>query len=309
LIIPTSRLEIEDSKAIDAPLFISNFKFLHDRVQEAAYGLIEEERKKAVHLKIGRLLLENTPPEELDEKLFVVIDHLNEGRELIVDPGQKMKTIRLNVMAGQKAKASNAYQSALKYLTMARDMLSANAWNEDYELTFEVHKEIAANLYLSGNFKQADQLYGQILKRTRSAEDKIKIYMLQMDHYQLEGRFSEAIQAQKNSLQLLGVIVPDSEEEVKEELDKVSDFFGSRKIMDMVKAPLMISSKNKQIMSLLGALFMSAYLNSDQRLIVWASVKMTNLSLQYGNSDISAYGYVNYAAVGCSGAVGRQRRP
>src|SRR5207237_3332271 len=39
------------------------YRFVHDRVQEAAYSLIADEQRAALHLRIGRQLLAQTPPE------------------------------------------------------------------------------------------------------------------------------------------------------------------------------------------------------------------------------------------------------
>jgi len=48
----------------------ASYRFLHDRVQEAAYSLIPEELRAGAHLRIGRLLAAHTPPEKLEEGIF-----------------------------------------------------------------------------------------------------------------------------------------------------------------------------------------------------------------------------------------------
>src|SRR2546430_15680932 len=43
------------------------YRFVHDRVQEAAYSLIPADLRAASHLRIGRLLAAHTPPEKREE--------------------------------------------------------------------------------------------------------------------------------------------------------------------------------------------------------------------------------------------------
>lgn len=92
------------------------YEFLHDRVQQTAYSLIPEDGKKEVHLKAGRLILENTGREELDDKILAIMDHLNVALDLIRLSGY-------NLAAGRKARDSAAYESALNYFKAGVELL------------------------------------------------------------------------------------------------------------------------------------------------------------------------------------------
>ncbi|NJO95171.1 MAG: hypothetical protein HC764_03190 [Pleurocapsa sp. CRU_1_2] len=140
LIIPLSE--------IDEQLLIQNYKFGHDRIQQAAYALIEQSQKLSVHLKIGCLLRENTPPEELSDKIFQIVDHLNIGQQLISDHLKRTEIARLNLLAGQKAKAANAYDAALQYFKLGQEFLTDESWQTDYNLILGLYSEAAEVAYL-----------------------------------------------------------------------------------------------------------------------------------------------------------------
>ena len=135
------------------------YRFLHDRVQQAAYTLIPEERKKIVHLSVGRLLLKSIEPEELEEKIFDVVNHLNVSTQLLTSQVEKYELAQFNLMAGKKAKASTAYAASLKYITLGMRLLPDDAWNSQYELTFSLYKERSECEYLGGNFDRAEELF------------------------------------------------------------------------------------------------------------------------------------------------------
>ena len=135
-IIATSEIE-----AIDSQLLITQFKFRHDRLQQAADLLIEPEQKPAINLKIGRLLQQNLSPHERQQQLFTIVDRLNCGRELIEDETEKLALIKLNLAAGQKAKEATAYAAAHSYLTDATADLIPNLWQSHYDLAVQLYQK------------------------------------------------------------------------------------------------------------------------------------------------------------------------
>jgi hypothetical protein len=115
-----------------------SYRFMHDRVQEAAYSLIPEERRTGVHLRIGELLAANTPPQQRDEAVFDIVNHLNRGAALITAPDKREQLAELNLIAGKRAKAATAYASALTYLNAGAALLVEDCWEHQHELIFQL---------------------------------------------------------------------------------------------------------------------------------------------------------------------------
>jgi predicted ATPase len=91
------------------------YTFLHDRIQEAAYCLIPESERAATHLRIGRLLVSSATPEKIEEEIFEVVSQLNRAASLITALEERKRVAELNLVAGKRAKFSEAYGSALNY--------------------------------------------------------------------------------------------------------------------------------------------------------------------------------------------------
>ncbi len=80
------------------------YRFVHDRVQEAAYSLIPEELRGEAHLRIGRLLAAHTPPEKLEKAIFDIVNQLNRGASLMTSMRSAIQLAALNLLAGERAK-------------------------------------------------------------------------------------------------------------------------------------------------------------------------------------------------------------
>ncbi|MGH7792646.1 MAG: ATP-binding protein, partial [Thermodesulfobacteriota bacterium] len=291
----------------------SEFRFLHDGVQQAAYALIPDEEKKAVHLNIGRLMLRSyqlleentiTPNPEFD-----IVNHLNLGSELITEESERVELARLNLAAGRKAKSSTAYQAALEYFNAGIALLktqtlnpeSRNSWDSDYDLMFALHLEAAECKYLCGHFEEAERDFDLLLERARTRLDKARVYNPRITQYENMSRYGDAVRCAMEGLALCGVSFPDSPGErhiaLEAELSAIRALIGDRTVSSLIDLPIMKDPEVRMVMKLLTNMTSSAYYSGDKLLILLNIVAMVRLSLLHGNTEESAYGYVLHAFV------------
>ncbi len=195
-----SGLESENSRKQ-----IAKYRFLHDRVQQAAYSLIPAEQKQATHLKIGQLLQQNLPEIEKDEKLFDTVGHLNLAIELMTQPREREALARLNLAAGQKARNSTAYAAARSFLQTGLELLAVDCWQIQYELTLNLYVAAAETAYLNADFEGMTEMATEVLRSAQTILDKVKIYEIQISALTAQSQMLEAIAVGRNALEQLGV--------------------------------------------------------------------------------------------------------
>ena len=279
----------------------AQYRFLHDRVQQAAYSLIPKTQKQSTHWQIGNLLWQQLSHEEQSERIFDLVNHLNLGKAVISSLEERQKLAHLNLQAGKKARLSAAYQVLQDYCTIGIDLLPTTAWQTDYKLIYSLHRYGSEGASLCGNFDQAEFFYAEALTNAQTALDKAVIYRVQMTQYQLQGRNAEAIAIQRQSLKILGWKMPTEQEVIQasldEEIAKVNQFLEESTVQSILNLPKMAAQTIAEMLRILQILFYAAWLDGQITLSLLAVAKMTTLSLQHGNSDMSPFGYVGYGLI------------
>ncbi len=300
LVAVKSELIIATSE-VDYELLIQDYKFLHDRVQQAAYALITDNKKQGVHLKIGRLLLKNTKNEEVEIKMFDIVNHLNQGLQLISDRSEKNTIIELNLKAGKIARSSTAYESASQYLQQGIELLPENSWQNFYEITFQLYFEQAQCQYLLGHPEQADQLFTITLENTKSNLQAADIYDIQMQIYFTQGKFADGVRIGKQSLKMFGIIIADNDTEIinqeQQAYQEVEFLLQSKTTDDILNKIAMNDPEKKACMQLIVFMWAHAMLLTQYHLLNLVTLLMVKISLTDGNSDISGYGYSCYGGM------------
>lgn len=293
----------KDSSQTSAPVLNTLYKFLHDRVQQAAYEEIPDIETIPIHLRIGRLLLENTPEERMPDWLFTIIEQLNSGRGVIQEARERNRLAGLNLQAGIRARESGAYQAAARYFAIGIELLPEGAWNEFYELTFNLKLKSAETAYLSGDFATSERLYPEIQQHALTVLDQIDAFEVQIEQYQLQGRYREALEIQKEGLALLGWPIPEEKSDLQNlidiEIGAIEIVLADHAIESLAGAPEMNDPKAFAKLVMLQKVFATAYLLGMPALMNLSQVKMTQLSLQYGNAELSSLAYVHFGEYLC----------
>ncbi|MBD1830427.1 trifunctional serine/threonine-protein kinase/ATP-binding protein/sensor histidine kinase [Microcoleus vaginatus GB1-A2] len=283
---------------------LPKYKFLHDRVQQAAYSLIPEDQKRSTHLKIGQLLLNNTPEVDREERIFDIVNHLNVGVELITQEAERETLARLNLVAGKKAKAATAYAAAVEYFKVGRELLTVNSWENQYELTLALHTEAAEAAYLSGDFDRMEKLASVVENSAKTLLDKVKVYEVQIQAYIAQNNILEAVNTALHVLKLLGVVFPSkvNPSDIGQALGETASILNGKRIEDLIDLPQMSDPYKLAAIRLLSIIFAPAYIAAPE-LVPLTVCKQVDLSVQYGNASVSPFAYANYGLLLC-GVVG-----
>jgi PAS domain S-box-containing protein len=269
------------------------YRFAHDRVQEAAYSLIPEGMRAEFHLLIGRLLLAQTSPEQREEAIFEIVNQLNRGIPLIISEDEREQLAELNLIAGRRAKTSTAYISALKYLTIGRALLPDDPWDGYYRLAFNLELDRAECEFLTGSLAEADERLSLLSGHEKSSKDRAEVTRLRLDIYTTLGRSDRAVQVSLEYLRQIGIdwSAHPTKEEVRQEYERVWQRLGTRPIEDLAGLPMMTDPLYLSTLEVLVSLQAPARF-IDENLPRLLTGRMTNISLDCGNSDASPLAYV-----------------
>jgi predicted ATPase/signal transduction histidine kinase/DNA-binding NarL/FixJ family response regulator/tRNA A-37 threonylcarbamoyl transferase component Bud32 len=274
------------------------YQFLHDRVQQASYSLIPDDQKQATHLKIGQLLLQNTTLKEREENIFALVDQLNYGTDLLALESERYQLAELNLMAGRKAKAAAAYDSAMRYLNVGLGLLAANSWQTQYQLTLSLYESAIETAYLNGDFEQMERGAMVVLQQAKTPIDKMKVYEVKIQTYMAQVKQLEAIKIGLQALELLGMRLPEAPSawDIQQTLNRTATNLTGKNLADLINWPLMTEVNQLAAIRMLTSMGSPTY-QAAPALFPLVVCEQVNLSIKHGNAPFSAYGYVCYGVL------------
>jgi PAS domain S-box-containing protein len=276
-----------------------SYKFVHDRIQEAAYLLIPEELRAEAHLRMGRLLTARTPTARLEEAVFEIVNQLNRGALLISSRDEREQLAELNLMAGKRARASTAYTSALKYLIVGTGLLASDSWARRHELTFAMELYRAECEFLTGELAAAEERLTLLSSRAANTVERANVECLRIDLYTTLDQTDRAVAACLDYLRHLGVDWSPhlTEEEARREYERIWISLGSRTIEELIDLPLMSDPVSLATLDVLTRVLPPALHATQANLLAMTACRAVNLSLERGHGDGSCVAYVFFGKI------------
>ncbi|QPF73721.1 diguanylate cyclase [Roseateles sp. DAIF2] len=289
----------EDYKFEQSPQLLegARYRFLHDRVQQAAHDLTPAAALPALRLHCGRRLLAASGPAELESRLFVILDCLNQAARLIDDAAERERLLELNLRAGQRAKAASAHGAACALLRQAMALRGARDWQDHPERTLTLFRALAEAEYLAGNFEAAERLYPEVQTACPDPLGRISMQLVQVDQYHIQGRFADGYAVLQQALGSMGQPFPDDAEAAAlfpaefEATERLLEDLGRDAVLH---APEMLSPTHRLEMQLYYAMSHASYQSGRFGAFALDACRMLRTTLRHGQDDLSCIAYAAY---------------
>jgi predicted ATPase/signal transduction histidine kinase len=281
------------------------YRFLHDRVQQAAYSLIPPESRAALHREVGRLLLKSAVGDEREERIFAIVSHLNLGAELIVDRADRDELAELNLAAGIRAKSSAAYAAAFELLQRGIAALGDDGLRRRRELAIPLHLHAAEASYLNKEFDLIDRYADAVLAESPDIMVRVKVAEIRIQAFNAQNKLAEAVDTALEILKRLGVEFPDepTTEGLLAGVRELDAAIGGRPIESLIDLPPMTDPAKIAAIRILATSIPTSYL-CRPALFPLIALRQVALSVALGNAGPSASGYAAWGIILC-GALGR----
>jgi len=287
--------EADESSNLD---FVkASYRFVHQRIQQAAYTLVTEEEKQAIHYQLGRYLREKTQVGQLEEHLFSIVKHLNLGAQQITTDPEYYDLARLNLSAAKKMKLAGNYEETYHHLSTGLQLLPQTSWTRQYHLSLALHLQTLELEYLQGKKRQFEPLFNAILANANSLLDKIRPYEIQIFFLIAENKMHQALELGHDVLRQLEVTLP-QQDNIPALFLSIKNLLNGRQVEQLNKLPVLQNPKKIAILRVLAGLSVPAYLTSPKLYAAFCFTQI-KICLESGNSMMAANAYASYGVFLC----------
>jgi predicted ATPase len=277
------------------------YRWVHDKVQEAAISLVPPDKLPILKAQVGNILVRELDDKYVDSYIFTVVNLLHEGG-VPEDESERIQLAELSLRASRKAKDQSAFESAGKYATIGVEALPANKWSDHYLLTLDLYSTTAEVEGFLGNIDRLEELYKEVIdQKDRPLFDKLRVYHAVIS-YMLGalGKHNNlsAIEILVEILAQLGLSFPKRKRAIsrltKSGTRKAKKSMSSLRLEDISNLPVMQDPVHLETMRLLDQLFTATYMAASD-LMPLTIFERIRLTLEHGLSEYSTLAFAGLA--------------
>jgi PAS domain S-box-containing protein len=292
---PEKQLHADLWEALRLELIVRSddlYRFVHDRVQEAAYSLVSEEQRAQAHLRIGRLLASHIEPEQREEAVFEIVGHFNRAAALVTSEEERDQVAALNLVAGKRAKKAVAFASALSYLTAGSALVAGDGWQRRHDLVFELELHRAECEFLTGDMFAAEQHLRILSSRAADTVQRAAVACLLVDvHWALQQPdrgLAECLECLRHA----GLEIPrhPTKAQAQAEYDRICSKLDGVGIDELAELPLLTDPSPRAILDVIAKVAPTAVI-TDMNLLSLLICAAVDLGLERGHCDSSCFAY------------------
>lgn len=279
------------------------FQFSHDRIQQAAYGLIDQGDRSAWHLHIGRSLLQKLTAKQLEDNLFLVVNQLILAIPLLSTNTDKNGLAGLCTRAGKKASQASNFESSLSYFKIAAALLSDRHWRDEYHLSLDLFSSKAEVECCTADYEEMDFTIEKVLLNSRTSHHKLRARITKIYSLGVSSRFHEAVKLGIEAMASLGETFPANPRLIYlvPELLKVQRKLRSKSDEYLMSLPFIDKADESKtaVMDLFNLVQLHAFC-SDRKLYPFIVLRWIRLTLKYGLSEHSCLAFASYGILQCA---------
>jgi len=280
----------------------SPYKFLHDRMRQAAYESLSESECQQTHLSIARLLLKAKvfSAKVSEAKVygkqvhndFMIVDHFNKALDLLENEDEKHQVAHLNQQAAEQALHSSVWSAAADYARIGMELLPPQPWKNNSDLCRLLYRSRAESEYLSGQPEITEKLYEELLAHTTDKLDKAEICAQRIVHHIGLAEYEKGLDVGFKGLAYLELHIPREESNLTSFLSTqqahLTAAFAQTPIEKISTLPEMQDRVSQLSMVILANIGISAMILTQRTLFTACTYESLLLTIKHGKCDLTA---------------------
>ncbi|RQT08286.1 ATP-binding sensor histidine kinase [Burkholderia contaminans] len=268
--------------------------FAHDRIREAAYGLIDPATRAARHEQIAAAMISLSSAGNPDNVLDIAAQ-IERAIRIPVERARAVSFASMLILAAERTAAAAARDRTLAFLASAETLLGKTAWSDTYDLAKSLTVLRCRTLLATGHLESAAREIDALLPRMRSAIDAAEAYRLKAALLTVNSDYAGAVDVALEGLRLFDIDFPaqPSTDDLTDAYREIEAELAGRSITELVALEKMNDARIEAAMGLLTALEAAMFYPSAGLTLLQLAT-MVRLTLQYGVTGASVQGLAWY---------------